>query len=163
MQNQRLSLKLKYRFSSSSSYFSMLFWERSHEKHNKIWINICTGYIDTPKFLKVKSGAPDMSRETSDQTPKEELRWQSRQPTKLLCLTWTDDIKKRMDVIYEKKLCNACTKLKKKCKNVLIVDGKPECSPTLTLPRQRGTWRGRSAPAYQGGCTKVEEWIVSSE
>ena len=26
MQNQRLSLKLKYRFSSSSSYFSMLFW-----------------------------------------------------------------------------------------------------------------------------------------
>ena len=70
----------------------------------------------------MKSGAPDTSRETTDQTPKEELRWQSRQPTKLLCLTWTDDIKKHMDVIYEKKLCNAYTKLGKIRKNKLMAN-----------------------------------------
>ena len=129
MQNQRLSLKLKYRFSSSSSYFSMLFWERGHEKHNNIWINICTGYIDTPKFLKVKSGAPDMSRETSDQTPKEELRWQSRQPTKLLCLTQTDDSKKHIDVIYEKKLRKCMHQIRKNARICWLLMANQNAAP----------------------------------
>ena len=158
MQNQRLSLKLKYRFSSSSSYFSMLFWERGHEKHNNIWINIYTGYIDTPKFLKVKSSAPDMSRETSDQTPKEELRWQSRQPTKLLCLTQTDDSKKHIDVIYEKKL--------RKCMHQIRKNARICWWQTRMQPQTDSSKTERNLKREVGTCISrrlYQNWIVNSK